>query len=128
MNSQALAICFGPLFTCHSETESFAKPIQVFKFLLDIWPSHRRGKPCPSIVQELITISNNTLCAYFMKSTGSTSRQTSLESNVPRESGVGRSEGPSTAPSSIPTGKDGVLSIGYVVPPIYNLVHSCMLV
>lgn len=43
MTSQALAICFGPLFSCHADSESVHKAIQVFKFLLDIWPQ-RRGE------------------------------------------------------------------------------------
>lgn len=43
MTSQALAICFGPLFSCHYESDSVHKAIQVFKFLLEIWPA-RRGK------------------------------------------------------------------------------------
>lgn len=43
MTSQALAICFGPLFSCHYESDSVHKAIQVFKFLLEIWPQ-RRGK------------------------------------------------------------------------------------
>ncbi|XP_075677737.1 rho GTPase activating protein at 100F isoform X2 [Dermatophagoides pteronyssinus] len=42
MTSQALAICFGPLFSCHDQSDSVYKPIQVFKFLLDIWP-RRKG-------------------------------------------------------------------------------------
>ncbi|CAG2109405.1 unnamed protein product [Medioppia subpectinata] len=41
MSSQAMAICFGPLFTCHSESENLHKPIEVFKFLLEIWPQRR---------------------------------------------------------------------------------------
>ncbi|CAG2170030.1 unnamed protein product [Oppiella nova] len=41
MSSQAIAICFGPLFTCHSESENLHKPIEVFKFLLEIWPQRR---------------------------------------------------------------------------------------
>lgn len=43
MNSQALATAFGPLFTAHPESESLRKPIEVFKFLIEIWPA-RRGK------------------------------------------------------------------------------------
>ncbi|RWS16420.1 rho GTPase-activating protein 100F-like protein [Dinothrombium tinctorium] len=54
MTPQAMAICFGPLFTCHSETESFKKPIEVFKFLLEIWPI-RRGKLTIFVVQEILT-------------------------------------------------------------------------
>ena len=38
MSAQALAICFGPLFTCHSESESLENIIKVFKFLLETWP------------------------------------------------------------------------------------------
>lgn len=41
MSSQSLAIIFGPLFTCHTETENLLKPIEVFKFLLEIWPIRR---------------------------------------------------------------------------------------
>ncbi|XP_025017984.1 rho GTPase-activating protein 100F isoform X2 [Tetranychus urticae] len=41
MNSQALATAFGPLFTAHPESESLRKPIEVFKFLIEIWPARR---------------------------------------------------------------------------------------
>ncbi|XP_054162005.1 rho GTPase-activating protein 100F-like isoform X2 [Oppia nitens] len=44
MSSQAIAICFGPLFTCHSESENLHKPIEIFKFLLVIWPKRRTSK------------------------------------------------------------------------------------
>ncbi|XP_074598323.1 rho GTPase activating protein at 100F isoform X2 [Brevipalpus obovatus] len=38
MNAHNLAISFGPIFTCHSESNSFQKPIEVFKNLIDVWP------------------------------------------------------------------------------------------
>jgi hypothetical protein len=47
MNSQALSQIFGPLFTCHYESDNIHKSVEVFKFLLDMWPSGKR-KPPPS--------------------------------------------------------------------------------
>lgn len=38
MNAQALAMAFGPIFTCHSDSNSLQKPIEVFKTLLEVWP------------------------------------------------------------------------------------------
>ena len=46
MSAQNLAIIFGPLFTCHSESESLTKVIDVFKFLLETWPI-RKGNILP---------------------------------------------------------------------------------
>lgn len=47
MSSQSLAICFGPVVMCHTETGApvaeLRKPIEVFKYLLEIWPN-KRGK------------------------------------------------------------------------------------
>lgn len=48
MTPQALAMIFGPLFTCHSESEYIHKSVEVFKFLLEIWPN-KKGK-CLNIV------------------------------------------------------------------------------
>ena len=39
MTTQSLATVFGPLFTCHYESDNLHKSIDVFRFLLDIWPS-----------------------------------------------------------------------------------------
>lgn len=46
MNSNSIATIFGPLFTCTNNFDSFnlRKTIEVFKFLLDIWPS-KKGNP-----------------------------------------------------------------------------------
>lgn len=45
MSSQSLAICFGPVVMCHTETGApvaeLRKPIEVFKYLLEIWPTKR---------------------------------------------------------------------------------------
>lgn len=45
MGSQALAECFGPVVMCHTETGSpvadLRRPIEVFAYLLDIWPLNR---------------------------------------------------------------------------------------
>ena len=41
MSAQSLATIFGPLFTCHFESETLHKPIEVFRFLLEIWPARR---------------------------------------------------------------------------------------
>ncbi|KAI1280857.1 Cytoplasmic polyadenylation element-binding protein 1 [Halotydeus destructor] len=41
MTSQALAAIFGPLFTCSTESDNLHKSVEVFKFLLDIWPSRK---------------------------------------------------------------------------------------
>lgn len=50
MSSQSLAICFGPVVMCHTETGApvaeLRKPIEVFKYLLEIWPT-KRGKNNP---------------------------------------------------------------------------------
>lgn len=42
MNTQALAQIFGPLFTCHYESDNIHKSVEVFKFLLDMWPANKR--------------------------------------------------------------------------------------
>ena len=44
MTSQSLATIFGPLFTCHYESDNIHKSIEVFRFLLDIWPSKNNLK------------------------------------------------------------------------------------
>lgn len=51
VNANVLATIFGPLFVCHYECDNIHKSVQVFKFLLDIWPSknntskqHVKGK------------------------------------------------------------------------------------
>ncbi|GIZ04160.1 rho GTPase-activating protein 100F [Caerostris extrusa] len=47
MSSQSLAICFGPVVMCHTETGApvaeLRKPIEIFKYLLEIWPAKRGG-------------------------------------------------------------------------------------
>ena len=53
MNSHALAQIFGPLFTCHYESENTHKSIEVFKFLLDMWPSGKRKPPLPGMLLAL---------------------------------------------------------------------------
>lgn len=42
MNTQALSQIFGPLFTCHYESDNIHKSVEVFKFLLDMWPSGKK--------------------------------------------------------------------------------------
>ena len=52
MNSQNLAVCFGPALLCPSPTSitdvtsamDFRKHIEVLRYLLDIWPDLTRGK------------------------------------------------------------------------------------
>ncbi|KAK8759813.1 hypothetical protein V5799_028920, partial [Amblyomma americanum] len=45
MGSRALAECFGPVCVCHAETgfpvSDLRRPIEVFAYLLDIWPLNR---------------------------------------------------------------------------------------
>ncbi|XP_075731935.1 rho GTPase activating protein at 100F [Rhipicephalus microplus] len=45
MTSRALAECFGPVCVCHAETgfpvSDLRRPIEVFAYLLDIWPLNR---------------------------------------------------------------------------------------
>ncbi|XP_015926287.1 rho GTPase-activating protein 100F [Parasteatoda tepidariorum] len=49
MSSQSLAICFGPVVMCHTETGApvadLRKPIEIFKYLLEIWPAKRAPPP-----------------------------------------------------------------------------------
>ncbi|XP_055927921.1 rho GTPase-activating protein 100F-like isoform X1 [Argiope bruennichi] len=49
MSSQSLAICFGPVVMCHTETGApvaeLRKPIEIFKYLLEIWPAKRAVPP-----------------------------------------------------------------------------------
>jgi len=45
MTSQALATIFGPLFTCHHESDNIHKSMEVYKFLLDIWPIKQPRNP-----------------------------------------------------------------------------------
>lgn len=44
MTPAALAAVFGPLFTCNAEEINLHRAIDVFKFLLEIWPAKRSGK------------------------------------------------------------------------------------
>lgn len=45
MTAQSLAVCFGPVVMCHTETGApvadLRKPIEVFKYLLEIWPAKK---------------------------------------------------------------------------------------
>lgn len=47
MTARGLAECFGPVVMCHAETGSpvtdLRKPIDVFAYLLEIWPLNRGG-------------------------------------------------------------------------------------
>ena len=43
MNSIAIATIFGPLFCLETNSFNLRKTIEVFKFLLDIWPSKKKG-------------------------------------------------------------------------------------
>uniref|UniRef100_T1IK21 Rho GTPase-activating protein 100F n=1 Tax=Strigamia maritima TaxID=126957 RepID=T1IK21_STRMM len=48
MDAQNLALCFGPVLLVHSDPNSsitdFHKPVQVLKYLLEIWPSKQQGE------------------------------------------------------------------------------------
>lgn len=56
MNSQSLSQIFGPLFTCYYESENIHKSIEVFKFLLDLWPAPKRKQPLSVTTGELVTV------------------------------------------------------------------------
>lgn len=47
MTSQSLSTIFGPLFTCHFDSDNIHKSIEVFRFLLDMWPSKNNVKNQP---------------------------------------------------------------------------------
>ncbi|CAN8010356.1 unnamed protein product [Ixodes pacificus] len=52
MGSLALAQCFGPVVVCHAESGApvadLRRPIEVFAYLLDIWPLNRAAFVMPS--------------------------------------------------------------------------------
>lgn len=64
MNTQTLSQIFGPLFTCHYESDNIHKSVEVFKFLLDMWASGKRKQqqPGPSPFSLLRLIINRLFC------------------------------------------------------------------
>jgi len=80
MTSQALAAIFGPLFTCHHESDNIHKSIEVFKFLLDIWPIKQPRNPA---LHPNVTVAQGNAGHHHH-------RLTSKEINVVTSSNMGR--------------------------------------